>query len=959
VSSSFYLFFVVLVLPGRPRIWCALNINKFLGAEQMKRASIFVTAILVVLQLCSSLWALPTTAYDAEMVVTGWLKVSPQPLGSGLGRQIMSVDTITDDLGEPAYYVVYLQPSGFVIVSADDLIEPIIAFSGDGTYDPASASPLKSLVTEDLKTRMAAVRGTFVPLAVIPQAAVSESQKKWNYLIGLDEVSDGGFEPMAIAPILNDNLSDLRVPPLAKSKWGQSNYYDSNDQPRACYNYCTPQLINNRGIFVEGDVENYPVGCVAIAVAQFILSQRYPQEPVEPKEFTIYIEGQRANCSLLGGDGPDGAYNWDDMVLVPDDDTTDQQRRAIGAFCFDAAIAVDTEFGRDGSAASLDSAVKALLETFQYNNAKWAENEGGHITRKHFLSLFNPNLDAGIPVIFGFRNSDYPWYGHAALCDGYGYNLSKLYHHLNMGWEGQLDCWYSLPDIAYPGVVPFDAITQCVYNIFSDCKGEIISGRIIDSDGEPLEGITVTAQSETDPDVHTTITNSNGVYALIGLDSETAYTIAPNMRGYDFDLNYGYGPELNVVTTGRSGGNSFVTGNRWGVDFIGYGNSDPGSGGRESQVVSSHVKLTASDGARDDHFGRAVAISGDYAIIGASGDDDNCGAAYIFKRDGTSWIEQAKLKGPVPREYNDYFGYSVSISGDYAIVGAGIVHTDRKSVGAFTAYIFERNGTSWTLQYEHFGSSVSISGDYSIVGVPYHNSRRGSVFIFKRDDNNWTQQSELFASEGSVHTNFGDEVCISGNYAIVTTITDDSYGSPVYILNHNGASWTEQAKLTPPNPQKLDAFGSSASISENYAVIGAHEDDIDNQNEAGSVYVFMREGGNWTEQAKLTAPDSESLAHFGSSLSISGDWIIVGTPNDDDHYMGRDSGSAYMFELEDEEWTQRAKLTALDAAYDDFFGTSVAIDGDYAIVGAPNDDDKGRDSGSAYIFKRIGSVWTP
>ena len=299
-------------------------------------------------------------------------------------------------------------------------------------------------------------------------------------------------------------------------------------------------MIESDNPLFEVDVENYPVGCVAIALAQFIRSQRYPQGAIEPKEFTILVEGQQTYCSLHGGDGPDGAYNWEDMVAVPDDDTTEQQRRAIGALCFDAAIAVDTEFGRDGSGASLDNVVAALLETFHYENAVWAEGEGGNVNREFFLSLFNCNLDAGIPVILGFRNLEYPWYGHAAICDGYGYNLSKLYHHMNMGWEGQLDCWYSFPDIAYPGMVPFDAITQCAYNIFTDCTGEIISGRIIDSNGVPFEDVTVTAQSQTDPNIHTAVTNEKGIYALIGLNSNTAYTVSPNEQGYDFDLSFGY-----------------------------------------------------------------------------------------------------------------------------------------------------------------------------------------------------------------------------------------------------------------------------------------------------------------------------------------------------------------------------------------------------------------------------------
>ena len=880
-------------------------------------------------------------------------------------------------------------------------------------------------------------------------------------------------------------------------------------------------------------------------MAQFILYQRFPQEPVEPKQFTILVEEREADRGLLRGDGSGGAYNWDGMIAVPDDDTTDQQRRAIGVLCHDAAIAINTEFRAGGSGASLDNVVKVFLETFQYDNAVWAEGEGGHVTRKHFISLFNCNLDAGIPVILGFRNSDYPWIGHAALCDGYGYNLSILYHHLNMGWEGQNDCWYNLPDIAGPNTVPFDSINQCVYNIFTDGTGEIISGRIIDADGRPFEDVTVTAKSEMDTDFHTAVTNGNGIYAFKGLDSDTVYTITPGRMGHDFDLNLGYGPELNNVSTGRSGGGSFVTGNRWGIDFIGYSNSDtvsigqetsawdypmhtehhdsrtqviylaseigrsgtitalaldvskipegpmtnwtirikhtglseytsasldaigwtvvcrtadsdvgegwqtfefqtpyeyngtdnllvdfshnnlsdsqngqcrasrPGgmravyaysnsqhddplnwSGttspatslsdlipnvklmfGRESQVVCTDVKLTASDGERDDHFGCSVAMSGDYAIVGAYGDDDT-GAAYIFKREGTSWTEQAKLRKPFPRGSDDYFGYSVSISEDRAIVGAGSVHSERNPIGAFTAYIFKRNGTSWTLQnelksldmetHDFFGSSVSISGDYAIVGSSRDDSDTekydkydfGSISIFECDGINWIQDEKLFASDGVEYDYFGEVVSICGDYAIVSKgygPNPSPFFGPVYIYKREGTSWTEQVILN-----SLErSFGNSMSISEDYAIIGAYRENNENGDGSGSVYVFEREGANWTEQSRLIALDGESFAHFGSSVSINGDLIIVGSPDDDDHYKGRNSGSAYIFERDGEGWTQQAKLTAMDAAYDDFLGTSVAIDGDYAIVGAPNDDDKGRDSGSVYVFKRIGSVWTP
>lgn len=936
----------------------------------MKKASFFIAIILFTLQFCSGSWALPTTSYDAEMVVKGWLKICPRPLETPIGRLILSVETFNGDRGEPIYYVVYLQPSGFVIVSADDTIEPIIAFADDGVYDPSPENPLCALVAQDLKSRIATVRRTSVLMSVTPQVAFSGSQKKWSYLISHAEISNDRFKPMDIAPVCDDNLSDLRVPPLVKSKWGQSNVYDSNDQPHACYNYCTPQIISGRISFVEGQIDNYPCGCVAVALAQFMRYQRYPLEPVGPKKFNILVEEQETDRWLLGGDGPDGAYNWDYLIAEPNEDTTDKQCRAIGVLCHDAAIAIETEFGPEGSGASLDNVTKALLETFQYENALWAEKEGAYVENKYFISLINPNLDAGIPVILGFRNDDYPQMGHAALCDGYGYNMSILYHHMNMGWEGQHDCWYSLPDITVSDTVLYNTITQSVYNIFTNCTGEIISGRIIDADGKPFEDVTVTAKSETDANDHTTLTNDNGIYAFIGLDSDTVYTIAPDRMGYDFDLNLGYGPELNNVRTGRSGGGSFNSGNRWGVDFVGYRNSDPNSSGRESQVVRSDVKLIASDGSPDAHFGYSVAMSGDYAIVGAYGDDET-GAAYIFKREGTSWTEQAKLRKPFPRSSDDKFGYSVDIDGDYAIVGAY-----GSSDGRGAAYVFKREGASWTQRtelrsssigsYDYFGISVSISGSYAVVSSPwddsdteeYHNRNFGSIYMFMWDGISWAQQAKLYASDGRQDIYFGRLVSISGNYAIVTTVISGSYGSPLYILEHNSTGWAEQVKLMPPNGPVMDAFGRSISISGDYIVIGAHLDDINDQNDVGSVYVFKRENTIWSEQAKVTSLDSESFDHFGSSVSIKGNYIIIGAPDDNDNYTGRDSGSAYIFDLDGAEWKQRAKLTALDAAYDDFFGTSVAIDGDYAIVGAPGDDDKGVYSGSVYVFKRIGSVWS-
>jgi hypothetical protein len=380
---------------------------------------------------------------------------------------------------------------------------------------------------------------------------------------------------------------------------------------------------------------------------------------------------------------------------------------------------------------------------------------------------------------------------------------------------------------------------------------------------------------------------------------------------------------------------------------------------------SEQAKLTAADGAADDEFGFSVSISGDYAIVGAYKNDAN-GSAYIFKRDGTSWSEQAKLLA-ADGAADDYFGHSVSISGDYAIVGANWDDDDLDDCGS--AYIFKRDGTSWSEQRkllaydfalsDHFGGSVSISGDCAIVGAHANDDSgvgSGSAYIFKRDGTNWSLQGKLTASDAAAYDYFGVSVSINGDYAIVGAYGDDDnggYSGSAYIFTPNDVdpnNWDQVAKLTASDGAAVDNFGYSVSVSGDYAIVGAWQDD-DNGTDCGSAYIFKRDGTSWSEQAKLLASDGNDFDRFGCSVSISGDYAIVGAYQDDDN--GTDSGSAYIFTPNDVncgDWDQVAKLSADDGAAEDYFGISVSVSGGYAIVGASYDDDSGTDSGSAYIF---------
>ncbi len=380
----------------------------------------------------------------------------------------------------------------------------------------------------------------------------------------------------------------------------------------------------------------------------------------------------------------------------------------------------------------------------------------------------------------------------------------------------------------------------------------------------------------------------------------------------------------------------------------------------------NEFKITASDGAEYDWFGLSVSISGDYAIVGAQKDDDNgssSGSAYVFKRTGTSWAEEAKLTAS-DAAADDDFGYSVSISGDYAIVGA--VSDDDNGDGSGSAYVFKRTDTNWTqeakltasdgAEYDMFGYSVSISGDYAIVDAHRdddNGSNSGSAYVFKRTDTSWAEEVKLTASDGAENDYFGHPVSISGDYVIVGAYKDDDNGGSsgsAYVFKRTDTSWTEEAKLTANDGASGDNFGKSVSISDDYVIVGAFADD-DNGSGSGSAYVFKRTGTNWTQEAKLTASDGASGDNFGHSVSISGGYAIVGAYQDDDN--GDGSGSAYVFKRTDTNWIEETKLTASDGAASDNFGGPVSISGDYAIVGAYMDDDNGSNSGSAYIYSGI------
>jgi hypothetical protein len=382
-------------------------------------------------------------------------------------------------------------------------------------------------------------------------------------------------------------------------------------------------------------------------------------------------------------------------------------------------------------------------------------------------------------------------------------------------------------------------------------------------------------------------------------------------------------------------------------------------------------KLLASDGEASDQFGLTVALDDDTALIGAPKDADNgqySGSAYVFTRTDTTWSLQQKLLAS-DGEAHDYFGYAVSLSGDTALIGAIGVDS---FIGE--AYVFIRTGTTWTQQaqllasdgavYDQFGCSVSLCGETALVGSYGHDSNEGSAYVFIRTGTTWTLQAQLLASDGAENDQFGLSVALDGDTALIGAHWEDDNvvydtGS-AYVFTRIGATWSQQQKLLASDGAAYDEFGLSVSLSGNTALIGAPKNDV--ASIPGSAYVFTRSGTTWTQQDKLVASDGAAPDYFGCSVSVDEDTALIGAFWGDG--IQTDSGSVYVFTRTGTTWTQQDKLVASDGVGYEEFGYSVSLHQDTALISAFGDDSA---KGSAYVFTR-GSVnqppvaeftWTP
>ncbi len=493
-------------------------------------------------------------------------------------------------------------------------------------------------------------------------------------------------------------------------------------------------------------------------------------------------------------------------------------------------------------------------------------------------------------------------------------------------------------------------------------------------------------------------------------------------------------------------------------------------------LLNHQAYLKALNNSNEDKFGYPVAISGNTLVVGAYQEDSSTnsiihgddlsatndsglenGAVYIFKRSGLTWALEAYLKAP-NNSNEDNFGASVAIDGDTVVVGVSyensntgsIIHgsdlsgTNNSGMVNGAAYVFKRTGSTWsheaylkspnTSYYDRFGSSVAIDGDTIVVGAVGEDGTAGSIihgsnlsatndsgsengaaYVFKRTGSTWVHEAYLKAPNTSELDNFGSSVAIDGDTVVVgakwegsatnsiihgsdLSGTNDSgeYNGAVYVFKRTGSTWLHEAYLKAPNTSNRDAFGNYAAIDGDTIVVGAfgedsttgsiiHGIDLSGTNDSGSAngaaYVFKRTGSTWVHEAYLKVPNTSQEDFFGNSIAIDGNTLLVRATGEDSNTntiiyggdlsaandAGDNNGAVYLFKRTGSIWTHEAYIKAPNTSDSDSFGVSVALDGDTIVVGASLEssntntiihgsdlsatNDDGLNNGAVYIFR--------
>ncbi len=354
--------------------------------------------------------------------------------------------------------------------------------------------------------------------------------------------------------------------------------------------------------------------------------------------------------------------------------------------------------------------------------------------------------------------------------------------------------------------------------------------------------------------------------------------------------------------------------------------------------------ITSPNPSIDGLFGVQVSAGG--GTIVTSDNPGNGGSirhVYAFRKSGNNWAADGSLVNPA-QVASDNFGASVSVDGNYAVVGAPGVSGEQGR-----AYVFKRTGASaWNLEAtlsgsdvvggDQFGRGVAISGTTLVVGAPAKSNGVGKAYVFSLSNGTWPEVAKLTPTDAP-NGRFGTWLTMHEDYMAVASHQREK----VFVFKRNGSNWAQQALLEPPVSD--GSFGVSCSLFKDRLIVGALNDD-EMGNNAGAVYAYKRTGDNWALEQKLFANDAAEAKSFGGRIALSENYAVIGALYEVFDINGTD-GSAYIFQREGTNWSQIEKYNTPEF---DYMGWYNAIDGNTAVVGAYGSDIAAEDAGALYVY---------
>ena len=386
-------------------------------------------------------------------------------------------------------------------------------------------------------------------------------------------------------------------------------------------------------------------------------------------------------------------------------------------------------------------------------------------------------------------------------------------------------------------------------------------------------------------------------------------------------------------------------------------------------------KAVSDDGQAGDLFGFRVLVWGDTAFISAPAPLYRSGKVYVMKNVAGVWTETQQLAATPsiapPPNWSDFFGWSLSLSGDTLLVGAPEVFNPMFGpVGG--AYVFVRSGDTWVQQqellgpdsgnFDWVGSAVALAGDTAFVGAPNHDANKGTVYVFTRSGTAWSEGTALVASDGASGDarQFGGAIKCDGNTLIIGAPGPDYSSTGIYApgeayaFENSGGVWTEAQILRPDDGADGDQFGYSLAISGAELLIGAPAANIGANSHQGAAYLFDGTSGTWSQTTKLTIDGGVAYDQFGQSVALQDSTVLVGMWSHNDDFNSppapRKPGSAYLFSGSQGNWSLSNQFTASDATDGDSFGWDVAMDGATLAVSSQGPVDGNEFQGATYFY---------